>query len=542
MTDITQASDTETDLVEESDTELEPEAGAIDAAALELLERVRAVNDRFPGPEALKFSVRTAAEQVLAEYAAMPEPPGVLSLAVVKLLRHMRKYPEALAVLQARKESPAALHRQFLFLEMVLTFACGNEAQAMDMLSKLESSGKLRPSWKRSIAKMRSRFGRADARKGIKELERGMQTLECVPDVDTHLPLMKGRYRNGNTALELLVFVRDRMRLLHDITDPTDLTGLSLFDKYHRAKLVFTCGFSWSGSGAVSCFLRQHKEVFLPFGMSELGYVQGKAGREGLFAVLRKAPCDLAAMKKMLAQVLVSSIFCLSTAGNNGPLKGCCANEEGRIPVLGRLIDDFVRLMLSREALYSVEARSWILGRFLECLLSIRGGSTILLNNVLMAAKLELVPFMERSSFVVVQRDVRDQFTARSIECRDMHELGLDVQSFHAYVGGNRARFEQARREIVRRSADDKMLFIKFEDFIREEAVRMRVLDFLGLDPAGLVPDTAKFDASVSVKNIGIHRTVAKAQDVAYLEREMGVYLPQTVASDAAGAPQAVTN
>ncbi|MGV3572002.1 MAG: hypothetical protein ACO1PB_15505 [Ramlibacter sp.] len=500
---------------------------AVEAApAADLLARVIEVRGLFPHPEARKFAVRKAAAQVLAEFEALENPPPELAMAVTKLLRRMRKPARALAILERHGPAPGK-EREFEFLRMALLISCGRTAEGLQLLPALERE-KLRPSWKRHVAKIRKKHSDPQSGSGLKEMERETQRLACVPAVGTHLPVLKARFAAGNHALELLAFVQGRTGLLASITAPADGADLSVFDKYHVASLVFTCGFNWSGSGAVTCYLRQHKDVALPFGMSEIGPLQGKGrSNKGFFVFLDEGPLTLGAMKRRMARFLTVSLACLSSRKNGGPLKQICGAEDARLLVLGRLVDDFIRLMLSQPALDSAEARRPIIARFLERLLSLRGGSTLVLNNVLVAANLELLPYMAHSRFVVVQRDVRDQFIARKFESRDPHKQGLDVVSFERVVAENRRRFEAMRRASRRLGTDERLLFIRFEDFVRDEAVRREVLAFLRLDRRRMTTDLAAFDPDASARNIGIHQAHATPEEIDFLQTRMGVYLPQ---------------
>jgi len=491
---------------------------------MSLLERVLEINTCFPVKESQKFSVTTAADKLLLEYRDEPEPSHELTYAVIRLYRYLKRYRAAFDLIVERRPQIEEKAREIDFYEMELHFLCGERAHAEELLKKLEAGGKLRPSWKRSIDKIRGRFETEGVWDELAELERGIASFALDVDLEKQVPVLKGALPADNDALEVLLFVRDRMATLRTIVAGAQ-ADQALFDKYHAGRLIFTCGFSWSGSGAVSCFLAQHKAIAQPFGMSELGYIQGRSGRKGIFPFIEGDALSFDAMKQLLATFCLESIVCLRAIKHHySVLMQCIRAEEGRVLVLGELFDDFSQLMLSAEALASAEVRRKIMARFLQRLFSVRGGSNILLNNVFMAPRMEMLGLMEDAIFVAVQRDARDQFIARKTESRDAGHQ--NVEEFGAMLLRGRSKFERIRCAVGPHVREQQLVELKFEDFIANEDARNQLLDRLGLPRESLVPDAGKFDPSVSIRNVGIHQEQLSPSERAYIETEIGVYLP----------------
>lgn len=508
-------------------SEATPDGDAVATVPAEatLAERFAQAMSLFPARESGKFVARSTAARVLAEYRALPQPDDDLTLAAVKLLRKMRKHGEALRLLQNRRPAPPGKERAVMFLEMELLFFRGRREEALALLERIEASGKLRPSWRRSVAKIRGKAEASDGRRELLAAERAAANFEgrFGPEL---LELVRPLYPHGNTALQMLGFLHERLERLQAIDAPSGAFDPAVWDKYHVAQLVFACGFSWSGSGAVAAYLAQHRAIERPFGMSELGWLQGKGERPGFFAFLQEGPVQPADMKKLLARFILDALSRLSSRKElSTPLKTLSKVADGRLLVLGALIDDLARQLLTPECLADAGPRRRVLAGFVERLLSLRGGTHLLLNNVLMAANLELMPWMAHSRFVAVQRDARDQFVARRMESRNGRGLGLDLPSFTNLLRSNRERFAKACAVAAAEGQSGRMLLLKFEDFLASEDTRRQVLDFIGLPAKGIVPDTEKFDLSVSSRNVGIHGPELGPEEAAFLEHELGLYL-----------------
>lgn len=490
---------------------------------MSLLERVLEINTCFPVKESEKFSVTTAADKLLQEYRDEPDPSHELTYAVIRLYRYLKQYKAAFALMVNRRPVIKEKAREIDFYETELHFLCGERSHAEQLLAKLEAGGKLRPSWKRSLDKIRARFDSEGVWDELAELEQGIARLQFNANLEEHLEILKGVLPAPNDAMEVLLFVRDRIDALNAIAPGTAQADPALFDKYHVGHLIFTCGFSWSGSGAVSCFLSQHKAVTQPFGMSELGYIQGRSGRKGIFPFIEGDAVSFDTMKQLLATFCIESIVCLRAIKHHySILMQCCRADQGRVLVLGELVDDFNRMMLAADALASVDVRRGIVARFLQRLFSVRGGSNILLNNVFMAPRTELLGLMEDAVFVAVQRDARDQFIARKTESRDAGHQ--NVEEFAAMLLRGRGKYERIRASVPPAAREKRLVELRFEDFILQEAARKQLLDRLGLPHEGLVPDVEKFDPSVSVRNVGIHQEQLTDDERSHIETSVGIY------------------
>lgn len=488
-----------------------------------LLERVLACNAQFPVNEDGKYVLLSACEQQLAAYRLADGPDDALTYAVIRMLRHMRRHPEALALMQQRRPHLPEKAREVEFYELELHYLCGDRAGGDRLLQRFETGGKLRPSWKRSIERLRGRFENAAAWQELARLERALGALETTLE-PRHLALLRTALPAANQALEVFCFLRDRLALLARLGPGPQQADLAAFDAYHRARLIACAGFGWSGSGAVAAFLSQHAQVGMPFGMAELGYLQGRGDREGFFAFLRPGALDGPGMKRLLATFLVESIACLRDFKQSySVVMLYAAGPGGRMAALGRLLDDFHAAMLCADALAHLPVRCRIVALFLQRLLALGGGTHVLLNNVFLASKLDLVGWMEDARVIAAERDACDQFVARRLESGDLRDQQL--ADFLPVLGATREAFARARAALAPEQARQRLLLLRFEDFVRDAAVRDEVLDWLGLPRDGLVPDPGKFDAGVSAGNVGIHAGQLGPDDIARIEQGPGRYM-----------------
>ena len=491
----------------------------------DLLDRVLANHKLFPVRESEKYNVHLASCRLLAEYERIAQPSDELTYAVIRMLRYLKRQREAMELMQRRRPHIPDKSREIDFYEVELHYHGGDRAAGDRLLEKfLSASPKLRPSWKKSLEKIQRRYRLADAWSDLARLESGLSDLVQEVELDAHLALLRNILASGNEAVQVILFIRDRLAALRAMAAPRERVDLGVFAKYHKARLICASGFGWSGSGAAAAFLSQHASVSTPFGMSELGYIQGRSGRDGLQPFLQDGPMEVEAMRRRLARFCLESVVCLSAIEHHySILMRCIRAPSGGAVALGGLVDDFNAAMLTQEALRDVATRKRVLGVFLQRMFSIQGGTNVLLNNVLFAARLDLLDSLEDARFVVVQRDARDQFVARRLESRDSG--GRDLDEFASVIKTNRAGFVRIRDRIAPSTLDERMLMVRFEDFVQQEETRVRVLDWLGLPPGGIVPDLEKFDVNVSARNVGIHREQLSADQCAFVEEKIGVYL-----------------
>lgn len=495
------------------------------AGSADLLERVLATNTLFPVRESEKYNVHSGALRLLQEYQQLAQPPDELSYAVIRMLRYLKRHRAAMELMQHRRPRVAAKAREIDFYELELHYHGGERAEGDRLLAQFLASGrKMRPSWKRSIEKIHRRHALEDVWAELGVLENALAGLALDVDLGVHVQLLANILTEGNEALQVMLFVRDRLAALRALPS-VGAHDPRAFAAFHRSRLIFACGFGWSGSGSVSAFLSQHKDVATPFGLSELGYLQGRSHREGILPFLQAGPMAAETMRKRLARFCVESVVCLRAIRHHySVLMKCLRAPGGHGRTLGALVDTFNAEMLSADALADVQVRKRILGTFVQRMLSVQGGDRVLLNNVFMAPKVELVDFMDDARFVVVQRDARDQFVARRLESRDSGGQGLD--EFEAMLTSARSNFLRIRDALDPATVGQRLRLIRFEDFIRDEAQRGQLLDWLQLPRDGIVPDTEKFDQTVSVRNAGIHAEQLPDHDRARIESHLGVYLP----------------
>ena len=162
--------------------------------------------------------------------------------------------------------------------------------------------------------------------------------------------------------------------------------------------------------------------------------------------------------------------------------------------------------------------------RYIEALLTeaSNGADTVMVDQIVPPSNLpRYTRYFDNIKVVVVDRDPRDLYLLEKMEWKDGVIPHDDVETFVKWY-----RYTRSHRK--RETFDPKTtLFVRFEDLLYrydEETARMR--EFLGLDEAdhkrpftGLVPERSKKNTR---KWLEYPET---ADDVAYIERELGEYL-----------------
>lgn len=272
---------------------------------------------------------------------------------------------------------------------------------------------------------------------------------------------------------------------------------------------VIVSGFRWSGSGAISDWLRGHPDVHEPFGGR---FRPGKpAGR-----LLRAMDGSAARLGLALYDFTVSSVLGIECKVKSGKtfrrawLESLLqtGGEPGAVAAAYRAFLEAVPLDADEFQAGLRQAYA----RFLQKLLAQgdRPGGLALLNNAVYAADLRLLAFLGDTRVVVVSRDARDQFADQTWFKRGHH----DVERFLERLKRDRAAY---RRALAEPGVAERVLEVRFEDFVQSAEWRERVAEFLGLSVADF--GKGRFDPSASARNIGLYRDLPDQAAVREIER-----------------------
>lgn len=279
---------------------------------------------------------------------------------------------------------------------------------------------------------------------------------------------------------------------------------------------IFVAGFGWSGSGAIFDFLRQSREVSLPFRAYEASVFGGMAGRPYGFGPLYQRFSDFsgAKLRAYLDHLVLETMFGigarlpLGDKGDAASRKSLAYHARASAETRKVFADELVRAIEALRAhpdltLTQVEAQFRRFFRRLLAALAEPGRPRRLYSNVIHAYNCACLRLVDEGVMLAVQRDPRDMFASRVIEGRTKKLKEPSAASFIKSWRDLRAKFETSLDKFEVR---DRVHLFDFEDFVRNQDCRDRVLALLGIDPAGLSLHT-KFHESESVQNIGLYRS-----------------------------------
>lgn len=323
-------------------------------------------------------------------------------------------------------------------------------------------------------------------------------------------------------------FLQEAARLLDTLQR---LRGPSLWERIFpvshassgadASNVVLTSGFGWSGSSAVGDFLRDHEHVKEVFGRYEMPWFTGlrKSHVVGARNLCRAQPRErLAALSRF---VLTSLLGCA------GVLEGVAGSQRS-VACQGLLLDfdgrkELAVAMETARRLVEIIARSQpsrtpeLVGELFATLIRLarRAPGYCLFDNSIKAHKLDDLQFLPGARIIVVSRDPRDEFVARSLES------GRRKLQVEDYV----RRFIRVHRSMARKKkhvSEHQLLEVRFEDFVLDESCRKNMLDWLSLD-ANMQP--RRFRAEVSAANVGIHKRWENRKDIEFVSRRLREYL-----------------
>jgi len=290
---------------------------------------------------------------------------------------------------------------------------------------------------------------------------------------------------------------------------------------------IFVAGFGWSGSGAIFDFLRQSREVSLPFRAYEASVFGGMAGRPYGFGPLYQRFSDFSGSKlrAYLDHLVLETMFGigarlpLGDKGDSASRRSLAYHARASAETRKVFADELVRAIEALRAspdltLTQVEAQFRRFFRRLLAALAEPDRPRRLYSNVIHAYNCACLRLVDEGVMLAVQRDPRDMFASRVIEGRTKKIKEPSAASFIKSWRDLRARFETSLDKFEVR---DRVHLFDFEDFVRNQDCRDRVLALLGIDPAGLSLHT-RFHESESVQNIGLYRSFEDQDAIKQIE------------------------
>jgi tetratricopeptide (TPR) repeat protein len=289
--------------------------------------------------------------------------------------------------------------------------------------------------------------------------------------------------------------------------------------------IVLTCGLGWSGSGAVTDFLREFTPVKLPFGTTELGCFELQHSAKSILAAAKEKRGDL--------RVALVAFFLNRVLGLTSDSHDAAARLKVEIQSLVRFfrgsqheldvlqaasINAFNSIYRARDCPDRAQRTADALRTLFSHVIGMKchGNDLVLLNNVIHAQSVNLIELLPNSRAVVVVRDPRDQFVSRLTD-----RASLDVDQFIHQAASNLKRCRKALEDpAVARCVD----VIRFEDFVYSAELRCELIARLGLSDADRNGER-KFFPEQSQQNVGIHRGHSRPGDIARIHEALAPHL-----------------
>jgi tetratricopeptide (TPR) repeat protein len=283
--------------------------------------------------------------------------------------------------------------------------------------------------------------------------------------------------------------------------------------------VLHVSGFLYSGSSAVTDFLRQHERVADPFGGREVGFLK----KQGHVAeLLRPDALQTATHPVVVAEVVLGSVLGFGQTGR--PLVGFVARSADDTLRLVELLRHLISQLglLWRRAAHAgrqleegevADAVRDLLDRVMALLTP--PSYVALCNNAIIAHDLRRATLFTDVQAVGVLRDPRDQFVSQALEspypmaCRDFITMMVD-------------RYERFEAVLEAPELAGRVHAVAFEDVVSEESARLDLLRCVRLDPAQLVEDPAVFDPERSMTNVGIHRGHPRQGEIDEVQAALG--------------------
>lgn len=378
------------------------------------------------------------------------------------------------------------------------------------------------------------------AKRVVKMLTSSTGEGDAHQEISSSLARSRHAYRTDSSVDRLLKEAFDALAKLPEPPPPeAEVSGTEdSYSNYRRLRLqtdttrqrpgvIFTSGFLWSGSGAVTDMLRGHDDVHVGCSGRELNLFQRRYGLLGLV----DAPLGTVGPRELmefflgpLAGLLVDrlrvhadrerSLFKaqLDSGQALDALLPCCRSLVQGLEAAARSDpSSLATLSAMRDFSNEITTR-----------LGSPGKKSVVLNNNIFGFNIRLLSLFSNAVAVTVKRDPRDQYVAHYYERKRS-----DVMPIDEFISKTRNRYDEHDRAVAELQLDDRVISIRFEDFVLDEKTRRNVLDRLQLTRSDVRGETC-FDPEKSRRNIGIHRSFDNQSDIRRIEESFPDMLYQS--------------
>jgi len=281
----------------------------------------------------------------------------------------------------------------------------------------------------------------------------------------------------------------------------------------HRWRMLAVAGMGWSGSGAVYDALRGYQRAAPVHGENRL--------IEGRYGLLRLGERSRTHPQRAFVDFFRYCLFGFAPCHDWEDYRHV---RNARRASTGRSPEQYA--VACRAALTSIMSAAvddldevstrWRMPLLESASLSQLGTTDVvpILDNVVHIENLSIAPSLPHVLFFAVVRDPRDQF--------------IDLLNSNPRFHGDPQRFikkyRSTRRKLESASTSEAVRFVRFEDFVRNETTRERVLADV-VDVLGPPGDRQRFDPAISSKNVGLWRAVPDDPAIELISRELDSFL-----------------
>ena len=312
--------------------------------------------------------------------------------------------------------------------------------------------------------------------------------------------------------------------------------GVDDDDRAIIGRKLMVSGMGWSGSGAILDYFCENAEVNAI--LREYRHIEGDAGVKYLRADIKSKTDFKAAFADFFFLILLGLGNSLTGDKDASLSKFLSLGEHGRLYARRALIICAkVRQGLEAEK-SSAELLRPISNETLDAICMGHLGApkkTVLFDNVVHAYSLDAVPAIDHLSMFCAFRDPRSNYVARIRESKRFAKtIKAYVQNYRKIRQKIDALLEQVEADLL---ADDttttRVHTVQFEEFVLSRACRQDLARNAGLDMSQHDEYTL-FQPWVSHRNVFLHDTYEKQDEIDYIARELPEYCVDLKALDAA--------
>lgn len=258
---------------------------------------------------------------------------------------------------------------------------------------------------------------------------------------------------------------------------------------------VLLAGFGWSGSGAISDFLKGCSCVDDVFKGREIGFWTGKYGLDRVYGHVLRSGFNRRIVLEFLARHCFGHNFLAGAKGTKNPGGAWALLKAEDRHAFMMLLHRWVLAARTAEPEQLLLA-SRQLSSGLLALLAREGTSHAVLSNCVTSNSIAAARMFESPAVIVSWRDPADAYASKRAAFPDNN---LDFSAWERQLKSRIEAYLEGKREAVEHAGT--WMDVAFEDFVSNDRLRADILAALGVNASDM---QESFDPDVSSRNIGI--------------------------------------